>query len=364
MGYRGQGIVVASQDTGVKWNHPALVSSYRGWHTDTLTATHVYNWFDAFGRDPFLDPACPADAQIPCDDQGHGTHTVGTMTGDASPDGGSVLGMAPAAKWIGCRNMRRGVGTPASYTDCFEFFMAPYPQGGDKFTDGKPELAANVINNSWGCPASEGCDIDSLRQVVETVRAAGIFVAASAGNEGFMGCASVATPIALYDATFSVGAHDSHGTLAYFSSRGPVSVDGSERRKPDLVAPGVGVYSAYTSPSYTTLSGTSMASPHVAGAVALLWSAVPSLIGDIDLTEQILLKSADPVPSAECGTSTTAVSPNNLYGFGRLNIQAAVELALHPQSLVLPLSDDAGNPVTATAATLVDQLTGYSYAAN
>ena len=364
LGYRGQGIVVASQDTGVEWDHPALIGAYRGWNTATLTVTHAYNWFDAIGRDPLKYPWCAADPQIPCDDYGHGTHTVGTMAGDATPEGGTVLGMAPAAKWIGCRNMGNGKGTPASYTDCFQFFLAPYPQGGDPFTDGKPELAPNIVNNSWGCPVSEGCDVDSLRQIVETVRAAGIFVAASAGNEGGAGCASVATPIALYDATFSVGAHSESGMLASFSSRGPVIADGSNRRKPDLTAPGVKVYSTYTSRSYTDLSGTSMASPHLAGAVALLWSAVPSLIGDVDRTEQVLLKSAVAVPSLECGTSPTAVSPNNLYGFGRLNILAAVDLALHPQPVVLALLDGAGNPIVPVAAALVDQLTGFSYAAN
>jgi subtilisin family serine protease len=107
-----------------------------------------------------------------------------------------------------------------------------------------------------------------------------------------------------------------------------------------------------------------MASPHLAGAVALLWSAVPSLIGDIDRTEQVFLKSATPVPAVSCGTSATLVSPNNLYGFGRLNVQAAVLLARSSRPLELALNDNAGNPVTATAASLVDQLTGFSYAAD
>ncbi|HRW08820.1 MAG TPA: S8 family serine peptidase, partial [Caldilineaceae bacterium] len=158
-GYTGQGIVIASQDTGVQWDHPALQAAYRGWVTQTVTTTltatggmtttvnHVYNWFDAWGLDG-RPITCAQDAQIPCDDHGHGTHTVGTMVGDATAQGASILGMAPGAQWIGCRNMRRGVGTPASYTACFEFFLAPYPQGGDPFTDGRPELAPHIINNS------------------------------------------------------------------------------------------------------------------------------------------------------------------------------------------------------------------------
>lgn len=362
-GYRGQGVVVASQDTGVKWNHPALQPSYRGWISATLTATHAYNWFDAFGRNS-LDNECPSDPQVPCDDNGHGTHTVGTMLGDATPVGGTVLGMAPDAQWIGCRNMRDGVGTPASYTACFQFFVAPYPQGGDPFVDGKPELAPHVVNNSWGCPPSEGCDTDSLRQVVETTRAAGIFVVASAGNIGYLGCASIIDPIAIYDATFTVGAHDNRGVLANFSSRGPVTVDGSGRRKPDIAAPGVSVDSTYIDDTYIRLSGTSMASPHVAGAVALLWSAAPSLIGNIDLTEELLAKGAAPVASTQCTSGPTDVTSNMLYGFGHLNILNSIELALNPQSVSLSLTDGGGNPVSATVASLVDARTGFSYSAS
>ncbi len=241
-----------------------------------MTATHPYNWYDAFGRNPLFDVTCSPDPQVPCDDQGHGTHTVGTMVGDDTDQGGPILGMAPDAEWIACRNMQLGVGSPASYTACFEFLLAPFPQDGDPFTDGRPELGANVVNNSWGCPPSEGCDTESLRLVIENVRAAGIFVAASAGNKG-PSCASVNDPLAIYDSAFSVGAHDATGAIASFSSRGPVTVDGSNRPKPDIAAPGVAVYSTYRTNNYAFLQGTSMASPHVAGAVALLWSAVPYL---------------------------------------------------------------------------------------
>ena len=172
MGIRGQGVVVGSQDTGVDWDHPALRSAYRGWNSQTQTASHAYNWFDAFGRNS-TDVniyRCSPDAQVPCDDGSHGTHTVGTMVGDASAEGGAVLGMAPGAEWIGCRNMRGGVGTPGSYTTCFEWFMAPYPQGGNPLTDGKPELAPGIINNSWGCPPRKGvtltrCARSSIRCV-------------------------------------------------------------------------------------------------------------------------------------------------------------------------------------------------------
>ncbi len=362
LGYTGQGIVIASQDTGVEWDHPALKAAYRGVISDTVTTTitHVYNWYDAWGIDG-RPPRCMADAQVPCDDQGHGTHTVGTMLGDATVISDTVLGMAPDAQWIGCRNMRNGVGTPASYTACFEFFLAPYPQGGDPMTDGRPALAPHIINNSWGCPPEEGCDAESLRQMVETVRAAGQMVVSSAGNEGFGGCGSVESPIAIYDAVFSVGAHNNLGTIAGFSSRGAVTVDGSGRMKPDISAPGVATRSTGVNGGINTLlSGTSMASPHVAGAAALLWSAVPTLVGNIDMTEQVLIKSATPVPFNQCGEGAVPVAPNNTYGYGRLDILAAVQLAQQPAAATISVTDVISAGVVVA---LVDELTGYRYEA-
>ena len=362
LGVRGQGIVVAGQDTGVIWDHPALLPAYRGWDSTAMTATHAYNWFDAWGRDPQQDSGCPPDPQIPCDDHSHGTHTLGTVVGDATGMGNTIIGMAPDAKWIACRNMRSGVGTPASYTACFEFFLAPYPQGGDPMADGKPELAPHVINNSWGCPPSEGCDATSLRQVVETMRSAGIYVVASAGNSGRFGCGTVNSPIALHDAVTSVGAHDGTGALASFSSRGPVTVDGSLRPKPDLTAPGVGVRSLGRNNTVDlSLSGTSMASPHVAGAVALLWSAVPALTNQIDLTEQILLKSATPVSDTACFCSGPAQSPNFTFGYGRLDIEGAVVLASNPVTVTLQFSDTDGIPLAGNAVALIDEHTGFRY---
>ena len=357
MGFRGQGIVVASQDTGVQWDHPALKASYRGWNAAQNFAYHVYNWYDAWGAD-----SCTSDPQIPCDDSGHGTHTVGTMTGDAAADNFEIIGMAPGAQWIGCRNMLDGWGTPASYAACFEFMLAPYPQDGDPFTDGKPERAPHIINNSWGCPPDEGCDVDSLRRVVETVRSAGQVVVASAGNNG-SACSTVQYPISMYAAAFSVGAHSSDGLLAYFSSRGPVTADGSGRLKPEITAPGVHVISANLGGGYISMSGTSMASPHTAGAIALLWSAAPELIGNVDLTEQVLIKSATPVPDNQCLPGPTPVSPNPAYGYGLLDIYAAVQMALTPRQAAVKVTNTADEPQDQLNVVLVDKLTGYAYRA-
>ena len=360
LGHTGKGIVVASQDTGVEWNHPALQARYRGWNAEDKSETHTYNWLDAWGVEG--RPArCENDAAVPCDDHGsgHGTHTVGTMLGNET-ETYTQVGMAPDAQWIGCRNMLQGVGTPASYITCFEFFLAPYPPDGDPAIDGKPVQAPHIINNSWACPPSEGCDADTLKQVVETIRAAGIFVVSSAGNEGWSGCSSVQNPIAIYDATFSVGAHDFNGSIASFSSVGPVTVDSSGRMKPDIAAPGVSTNSATINGGYKMLSGTSMASPHVAGAAALLWSAAPNLIGDIEMTEQALIKGATPVPVAStCTDGTGPLSPNPIFGFGRLNALAAVELALHPANATIRVQTPSDQPVEGASVSLIDETTGF-----
>jgi uncharacterized repeat protein (TIGR01451 family) len=322
LGYTGTGIVVAGQDTGYDWDHPALINQYRGYNG--VTATHDYNWHDAIHSG---GSSCGADSPEPCDDHGHGTHTMGTMVGD---DGGSnQIGVAPGARWIGCRNMNQGVGTPATYIECFEFFLAPYPVGGDPVTDGDPAEAPHVINNSWVCPPSEGCDdlatIELMQATVENVRAAGIVVVASAGNEG-SNCNTVMYPPAIYDAAFSVGATDSNDNIAGFSSRGPVTVDSSNRRKPDVSAPGVGVRSSRRDGGYTSMQGTSMAGPHVAGTVALLWSAAPCLIGDVDGTEWIVAHTARPRTTTQtCGGDSPGDVPNNVYGWGIVDALAAVK---------------------------------------
>lgn len=358
LGFRGAGVVVAGGDTGVQWDHPGLIAKYRGW--DGETVSHDYHWLDAWRAEDQAESRTPcAEATGACDDWGHGTHTLGTMVADPAASDPRPIGMAPDAQWIACRNMLDNFGTPAKYTDCFQFFLAPYPQDGDPFVDGDPALGADIVNNSWGCPASEGCDADSLRDVVEMVKAAGMFVAASAGNSGTGGCSTVHTPPANHAATFSVGAHNLSGTIAPFSSRGPVTVDGSGRLKPDLVAPGVNIYSTYRNNSYASLLGTSMAAPHVAGAVALLWSAVPALQGDVRMTEEILLKSATPVLNNTCDAGEPATSPNNTYGYGRLDAYRAVHMALTPWEVRVRVSAPGGVPLEGVEVTLTDELTGF-----
>jgi subtilisin family serine protease len=166
LGYNGQGVVIGGADTGYRWTHNAVKPHYRGW--DGAMAHHDYNWHDSI-HDSVGNP-CGNDSPQPCDDQGHGTHTIGTAIGD---DGGSnQIGVAPGAKWIGCRNMNSGDGTPARYSECFEFWLAPYPVGGTP-AQGDPSLAPDITTNSWICPASEGCSPSTLQQGVEAQLAAG-----------------------------------------------------------------------------------------------------------------------------------------------------------------------------------------------
>lgn len=340
MGYTGQGIVVAGADTGYQWGHDALKNHYRGWNGSA--ANHDYNWHDSVHSN--ADLLCAANSPQPCDDNGHGTHTMGTVVGD---DGGTnQIGMAPGAKWIGCRNMNAGVGTPATYIECMEFFLAPYPVNGTP-AEGNPDLGPDVTNNSWSCPPSEGCSPDSLKAAVEAQRAAGIMMVVSAGNAG-SGCSTVNDPPGIYDAVYSIGAlNEGQDTIASFSSRGPVDVDGSNRRKPDLCAPGTNIRSstrhAILTNSYGNLSGTSMASPHVAGAVALLWSAQPSLRNDVERTEAILNEAAFHILSNTCDGASPPASPNNTFGHGRLDIKTAVDGAL---SAILSITRDANEHIT------------------
>jgi serine protease AprX len=325
LGFTGQNIVIASADTGQRWTHNALKPHYRGW--DGVTADHDYNWHDSIHSGGGV---CGPNSPQPCDDYFHGTHTTGTAIGD---DGGNnQIGMAPGAKWIGCRNMDVGVGTPARYIECMEFFLAPYPVGGDP-SEGDPTKAPDITINSWGCPSSEGCSVNTLQAAVEGQAAAGIMMVVAAGNYG-SGCSTLLDPPSFYEASYSVGAlNTGTDTIAFFSSRGPVTVDGSGRIKPDITAPGTSTRSASNTSdnAYTFADGTSMATPHIAGAMALLWSAIPSLQNQIDASRAALNNAAHFISSSQCGT---AGPPNNVFGWGRVDILAAVT---------------SGTPITLTA---------------
>ncbi len=326
-GFTGQGIVIGGADTGIQWDHPALKNHYRGWNG--TTANHNYNWHDSIHSG---GGACGPNTTAPCDDNNHGTHTVGTVLGD---DGGTnQIGVAPGAKFIGCRNMDQGNGQPSTYIECMEWFLAPYPLGGTP-AQGDPTKAPDITTNSWGCPPSEGCSPASLQAAVEAQRAAGIMMVVAAGNSG-SSCSTVTDPPSFYAASYTVGAFSaSTGTIASFSSRGPATIDGSNRLKPEISAPGVSVRSSIRGGGYSSFSGTSMATPHTAGAIALLWSARPALRHQIQQTIDVLSQSAVHVSSPACSSSGV---PNNTYGWGRLDIKAAVDVASTCSFSIAPTS--------------------------
>ena len=356
-GITGSGVVVAGQDTGYQWDHPALVQAYRGFDpNDPNNPDHNYNWHDSIHNDIGGNGAnpCGFDSPEPCDDHGHGTHTMGTMIGNdmdpgdpAWPGGANnAIGIAPAAKWMACRNMEEGDGRPSTYIECFEWFTAPWPIGGDPDTDGDPGKAPDVINNSWGCPPSEECSGPEIEPAMNAAIDAGIVVVVSAGNAG-SSCSSVNDPPAIYPRSFAVGATDSSDNLAGFSSRGPVTYNGDTYRKPDISGPGVYVRSSYPTNSYTTMSGTSMAGPHVAGVTALLLSAEPALKGRVEMTEQILMRTADPETSSQgCGGDGGSDVPNNGFGWGIVNAQSAIESLSQQGTLTGVITDTiTGAPV-------------------
>jgi subtilisin family serine protease len=205
--------------------------------------------------------------------------------------------------------------------------LAPFPLDGDPFTDGDPARGAHVINNSWGCPHIEGCDPGAFLHAIQALRAAGVFVVASAGNDG-PACNTLNTPPPIYAEAFAVGAVDRSGNLAFFSSIGPVTADGSNRVKPDILAPGVEVLSALPGSSYGSYSGTSMAGPHVVGVVALMWSANPDLIGDIDRTEEIIIQTAQPYTGKIPNCPGANETPSTAYGYGVINAYEAVKMII------------------------------------
>ncbi len=328
MGVTGQGVTVAGEDTGYDWLHPVIHDHYRGWNG--TAADHNYNWHDAIHEiSPLsannLNP-CGLDLLAPCDDNSHGTHTMGTMVGD---DGlGNQTGVAPGARWMACRNMERGNGRPSTYIECFQFFLAPTDLAGEK---PEPNLAPHVVNNSWYCAVSEGCDstfdLQIMQTVVQNLQKAGIVVVVSNGNFG-PNCETTTGPPAFFEPSFSVGATTSDDSIAVFSSRGGVDFLGKKFIKPNVSAPGQGVRSCIPNGGFAQFSGTSMAGPHVVGLVALLISANPELAGEVDLIEKIIEETAvRRYSSQDCSGVSSSVYPNNVYGFGRIDALAAVKMA-------------------------------------
>ena len=321
-GVRGEGVVVANIDSGVQFDHPALVASYRG--NTGSGFDHNYNWFD---------PAqvCPEPA--PCDNNGHGTHTMGTMVGD---DGaGNQIGVAPGAKWIAAKGCESRNCTDESLLAAGQWVLAPTDLNGQ---NPRPDLHADIVNNSWG----GGRNDEWYRRTVDAWRAAGIFPSFSAGNNG-PGCDTTENP-GDYPNTYAAGSYGVENTISAFSGRGTSSIDGSI--KPNIAAPGDNVRSSLPGGGYGLGSGTSMAAPHVSATVALVWSAAPSLLGQVTTTEAVLDDTALDVAALDCGGT---VDDNNVFGEGRLNAYQAVSAAPRgPAGQVTGAVTDAadGDPIS------------------
>ncbi|MEU8207809.1 S8 family serine peptidase [Micromonospora sp. NPDC049044] len=327
MGATGAGITVSNLDSGVQFDHPALIHQYRGTKPDG-TVDHNYNWMATRG-------AC---AGAPCDDNGHGTHTMGTMVG---ADGTDHVGVAPDAQWIATNGCCDNSGVESLLRSGW-WLLAPTDVQGN---NPDPSKRPHIINNSWG-QTEEHSFNDFFQAVDEAWTAAGIFSVWSSGNTTpYADCDTVSSPGSA-EGAYSVGAYASDGTLAPFSRKGEGE---GGRIKPEISAPGDGVRSSYPGNSYTEMSGTSMASPHVAGAVAALWSYDPTLIGRVEETRRLLAESAVDVDDTECGGTAEV---NNKYGEGRLDLVRLLELAPRTGGTLTGVVTADGAPVPAAEVTI------------
>jgi subtilisin family serine protease len=328
---RGEGIVVGSIDTGAQFDHPALVTQYRG-NLGGGAFDHNYNWFDPSN-------VCGNPSLIPCDNNGHGTHVTGTMIGD--DDGSNQIGVAPGARWIAAKGCETTSCSTFALLASGQWIVAPTDLNGQS---PRPDLRPHVINNSWG----GGATSDPWYQgIVQAWVAAGIFPQFANGNAG-PSCSSAGNPGNLPE-SYAAGAFDINNNIAGFSSRGPSAFGGII--KPNIAAPGVAIRSSVPGNGYASFNGTSMASPHVSGAVALMWSAAPALIGDIAQTRALLDTTAIDTSNLTCGGTP---ENNNVWGEGRLDAFAAVsESPMGPTGSLEGAVTDAASGEPIAAATVL-----------
>jgi hypothetical protein len=323
-GITGTGAVIANVDTGVQYDHPALVRQYRG-NLGGGNFDHNYNWIDPDGGSP-----------VPIDNDGHGTHTMGTQVGeDASQT--NQIGVAPGAKWIA------GLGccpTNDALLVAEQFMVAPTDLQGN-LPD--PSKRPHVVNNSWGGPGGSLI----FNGVTAAQRAAGVFPTYSAGNNG-AACATLGSPGDNPAVASSVAASDFNDNIAGFSSRGPNPFGGIG---PDVSAPGVNVRSSVPGNAYGLSSGTSMASPHVGGAVGLILSAEPMMIGKTAQVAELLKKTALPRTSSQtCGGTPGSQIPNNTFGWGRIDVKLAVDMVWHAGTLAGQVASGGAGVAGATVS--------------
>jgi len=308
MGLDGTGRLICNFDTGVDGEHPALQSKWRG-----NSALASASWFA-----PHQSGVTPLDAV------GHGTQTMGIMVGSTATD---TIGVAPGAEWMGAAVIDQGQTLSNTISDILSAFeWVVDPDGNPETVDDMPD----VILNSWGIPTSimEPCD-ETFFQVIDNVEAAGIVTIFAAGNEGptpyslRLPANSASSPLN----SFAVGAID-HSTnlVASFSSRGPSSCD-SSTIKPEVVAPGVGIYTTAKGGGYRYSTGTSMSAPIVAGLVTLMRQYNPE--ATVEEIKSALIESA---------TDLGYPGEDNDYGHGLPDAAKALALLPRPTSPEIRIS--------------------------
>ena len=288
-GATGAGLVFGSIDTGVDYRHEALAANYRG-AGGKGRAQHDHNWMDLSGARP---------SQSPADTKGHGTHTTGTVVG-------AGVGVAPKAQWIAVNGL---AGTADAALKALTWMQAPTRLDGSA---PDPAKAPDVVGMSWWLGRATQ---DLFLESVQNLRAAGIEPVKSAGNQG-PGGGTITSP-GQFPELYAVGAVDANGKVATFSSRGPAPYPkGSTTPKPDFAAPGVDVVSSLPNNRYGKNSGTSMAQPHMSGAVLAVLSKYPELTHE-QLTDAFRAGARD---AGKPGTDAE-------YGAGIIDLPATLAAA-------------------------------------
>ena len=305
-------VIVAVIDTGIKTTHQDLAANM--WRNSAEIAGNKIdddaNGFvdDIFGCDAYNNDGDPTD------DQGHGSHCAGTIGGTGN-NGIGVTGVAWGVKLMGCKFLSAtGSGADSDAVRCIDYARSK---------------GAKVLSNSWG---GGGAGV-SLQAAIERTRTAGLIFVAAAGNDGINTDISPSYPASLAtDNIVSVAATTRTDTLASFSNYGSVTTD--------LGAPGDGIYSTVSTSdtAYATYSGTSMATPHVAGVLALLMAQFPTESYSSIITR--LMNGTDKVPALAGKTKSG----------GRLNLANAL-LGTTPPTPVRPANDAFASAVATSTAT-------------
>lgn len=337
-GVKGQGIVVATLDTGAEYTHDALFPNYKcgsGPHDDC--------WYDPTNTYP----------TAPGDGAGRGTHLMGILAGDDDPALTYSAGMAPDAQWIACKGCTDGgVCSDANLNACADWFLAP---------NGNPANRPHVIG--FFLNSLQKCDGWFLTQIMNW-QAAGIYTSARGGSAG-PACDTMRAP-GSYEGILASGPTDENDLILSSSSRGPGCFGGI---KPEVAAPGANICSAYPGNTwYCGYSGTSFSTAHSAGLAALLYSADPGLIGNSISTTYAITSTALCIEDLQCGGTPCPDGANNVYGWGRIDAYAAVEALWQPCEPVtdldfswLPITPTVGEIVTFTATATGTEPIVYSW---